>query len=179
MKEFADFIAERMSDTPAEMDENRFWGIIGQLDWKEEGDDNAVLAPAIAALSHFPETGIRAFADIQAKLLYQLDGKSYADAYAAEGDYFSADGFLYARCAVVANGREIYYRILSHPEEMPQDMEFEALLYLPEQAWQLRTGKEEWDYFPPFNYEAGFNEEGWGPLAIILGCNTLPAPQIP
>ncbi len=168
LRELADFIAERMSDHPVEMDEERFWHIIELLDWQQEGNDEAVLAPAIAALGQFSETAIRTFADIQAKLLCQLDGKVYADSYAADSDFFSADGFLYARCAVVANGRETYYRILSHPEEMPQEVEFEALLNLPEQAWQLRTGKEEWDYIPPYNYETGFNEEGWGELAIKL-----------
>lgn len=168
LKELADFIADRMSDHPTEMDETHFWRIIEQLDWQQEGDDEAVLAPAIAALSRFPETAIRAFADIQAKLLYQLDGKSYADAYAPGDNYFSADGFLYARCAVVANGRETYYNILEHPEEMPQDIGFESLLSLPELAWQLCTGKEEWDHLPAYNYETGFNEEGWGELAIKL-----------
>lgn len=168
LKELAAFIAERLSDKPSEMNETRFWSIIEQLDWRKEGNDQAVLAPAIAALSRYSETAIRAFADIQAKLLYQLDGKSYADAYAGEDDYFSADGFLYARCAVVANGGETYYRVLAHPEQMPQDVEFEALLSLPERAWRMRTGEDVWDYIPPYNYETGFNEEGWGPLAIKL-----------
>lgn len=166
LNELAEYIAERISDQLGEMNEARFWEIIAQLDWQNEGNDKAVLAPAIAALSRFSESAIRNFADIQAKLLYQLDGKKYADAYADEDAYFSADGFLYARCAVVANGRETYYHILDHPEEMPQDVEFEALLRLPELAWELRTGKEEWDHIPPYNYETGFNEEGWGELAI-------------
>lgn len=170
LKDLADYIAERLSDVEgrAEMNEARFWAIIQQLDWQHEGDDEAVLAPAIAALSQLPEEAIRAFADIQARLLYQLDGKNYADAYAGEGDFLSADGFLYARCAVVANGRETYYRILNHPEQMPQDVEFEALLGLPEKAWQQRTGATAWDYLPPYNYETGFNEKGWGSLAIKL-----------
>lgn len=168
LKELADFIAERLSDTPTEMDETHFWSIIEQLDWQQEGNDEAVLAPAAAALSRFSETAIRTFADIQAKLLFQLDGKSYADAYAPEGNYFSADGFLYARCAVVANGRETYYQILVHPEQMPQDVEFEALLRLPELAWQMHTGKKTWDYIPSYNFETGFNKDGWGPLAIKL-----------
>lgn len=170
LKELADFIAERMSDIAeaTEMSEALFWDIIQQLDWQQEGDDAAVLAPAATALSRFSEAAIRAFADIQARLLYQLDGKSYADAYVGEDGYLSADGFLYARCAVVANGRDTYYRILAHPEQMPRDVEFEALLYLPEKAWQLCTGKGSWDFVPSYNYETGFNEEGWGPLAIKL-----------
>ena len=55
LKELADFIADRMSDNPAEMDETRFWSIIEQLDWENEENDEAVLAPAMAALSHFPD----------------------------------------------------------------------------------------------------------------------------
>ena len=168
LKVLANFIAERISDHPAEMDEPRFWRIIDCLDWQQEGNDDAVLAPAVTALSHYSETAIRIFADIQAKLLYQLDGKSYADAYAAADDYFSADGFLYARCAVVANGRKTYYQILADPQKMPKDVAFEALLRLPEQAWQLRTGKEAWDYIPSCNFETGYNKEGWGALAIEL-----------
>lgn len=168
LKELADFIAERISDQPVEMDEARFWQIIEQLDWTDEGNDEAVLAPAIAMLNQFPEVAIQTFADIQAKLLTQLDGKSFADAYAKEDRYFSSDAFLYARCAVVANGRETYYLVLADPEEMPQDVEFEPLLNLPELAWELRTGQKHWDYVPAYNYETGFNEEGWGELAIKL-----------
>lgn len=166
LQELADFIAVQLEAAP-EMDEDAFWHIIEQLDWSKEGKNEAVLAPAVTALSLHSEAAIKAFAERQAFLLFQLDGKAYADAFAKKDGYLSADEFLYARCAVIANGRETYYRILAHPKQMPDDLSFEDLLYLPELAWELRTGKP-WDYLPACNYETGFNVQGWGNAAIKL-----------
>jgi hypothetical protein len=148
--------------------EDLYWAIIQQLDWskQEEEDDKAVLAPAVALLSWFSEENIRAFANIQARLLWQLDGATYAEASLSDSnDYLSADGFLYKRCAVVASGKEVYYDVLRHPAKMFKNRYFESLLYLPEESYHRKTG-EPWDFVPDYNYETYFNEAGWGDAAI-------------
>lgn len=50
-----------------------------------------------------------------AQALYDLDSRVYYDPADDIGD----DGFLYARCFVIATGREVYQRTLSNLNLMP------------------------------------------------------------
>ncbi|WP_226669666.1 DUF4240 domain-containing protein [Metabacillus litoralis] len=148
------------------MDENEFWKLIDMFEWKHSGDDEKVLKKAIKYLSKKSDEEIYVFADILSKLLYDLDGKVYAEnigegAYTTDEDtYFSVDEFLYSRCVVVANGKEFYYEVLNNPTSMPEDMEFEGLLYLPSDAFELKHD-EEYDYVPKFDYETFSNKSKW------------------
>src|SRR5690242_4753322 len=117
------------------MNEDAFWSLIAQLDWDEAGDDDAVLEPAVEALAAMEEKDIFKFEDMLAEKLHALDTREHCRAcYAGEldpdngDDYISADDFLYARCVVVANGREFFEAVRADPTQMPQEMEFEALL---------------------------------------------------
>jgi len=77
-----------------------------------------------------------------------------------EDDHFSNDDFLYARCAVIAEGRAYYENVRLNPSEMPGDIDFEHLLGLASEAYKLKTGRD-FEYFPIYNYETGSNTEGW------------------
>ncbi|MGG2018471.1 DUF4240 domain-containing protein [Bacillus sp. S10(2024)] len=147
------------------MDENEFWKIIDMFDWEHEGDDEAVLEKAVNYLSESSNEDIFAFEDILSKLLYDLDGIEYAKnigeyAYVNEEEFFSVDNFLYARCVVVANGRDFYYEVLQNPEEMPKDIEFESLLSVAREAYEQKND-EEFDYMPKFDYETYSNKDKW------------------
>lgn len=147
-----------------EMNEALFWEVLSQFDWAKEGDDQAVMEPAIQFLSQCSIKNIKAFHDILSQKLYDLDGERFAqhtglNAY-QKGEHFSVDIFLYARCCVVANGQAYYEHIQQHPEEMPKDLTFEALLNLPALAFELKTGFE-MEHVPSHNYETFFNVEGW------------------
>ncbi|WP_201030528.1 DUF4240 domain-containing protein [Alkalihalobacillus trypoxylicola] len=147
------------------MDENEFWKIIDMFEWKHAGDDVKVLKKAIKYLSKKSNEEIFAFDDILSKLLYDLDGRVYAqnigeDAYINDETYFSVDEFLYSRCVVVANGKEFYYEVLDNPDSMPEDMEFESLLYLPNEAFEMKND-DEYQYSPKFDYETFSNESKW------------------
>lgn len=147
------------------MDENEFWKIIDMFDWDHEGDDETVLEEAVNYLSKSSNEDIFAFEDILSKLLYDLDGIEYAKnigeyAYVDEEEFFSVDNFLYARCVVVANGRNFYYEVLQSPEEMPQDIEFESLLGVAREAYEQKND-EEFDYMPKFDYETYSNKGKW------------------
>ena len=148
------------------MNEDIFWEIIGSLNWKKTGDDDAVLRPALKRLITMTAEDIYLFADILAEKLYLLDGIQYAsnigeDSYKGKDEYFSIDNFLYVRCCVVANGREYFEYILDNPTEMPKDMEFESLLYLPAQAYNTKTKTEDYKHITPLNFETFSNKEGW------------------
>ncbi|MCO6491014.1 MAG: DUF4240 domain-containing protein [Phaeodactylibacter sp.] len=149
------------------MTEDQFWEIIGSVDWEKEGDDEAVLEPAIQCLSELPEEAIYSFYDILSEKLFLLDGREYALHSIEDGEHFSADLFLYGRCCVVANGREVYERVLNNPATFPKDLFFESLLGLPEKAYFKKTGKP-LEHLPKYIYETGFNPSGWGEEAITL-----------
>ena len=145
----------------------QYWAIIHALDWDKEGNDDAVMAPAIQLLSEQGEDFILDFYDWFAGQLYRLDGEAYAEASVEEGEHFSSDLFLYARCAVLANGRAYYERVKANPADFPKNLFFESLLRLPDMAYARKTGKKI-PRPPKYIYETGFNPEGWGDKAIQL-----------
>jgi len=156
------------------MDNTQFWRIIGLFDWEREGDDEAVLEPAIDALSRLPLDEIAAFEEILSQKLYALDTLAHAsnvgeDAYVDKSEYFSVDTFLYARCCVVANGEALYTSVLEHPSEFPKDVDFEALLSLASKAWERKTGEESEGFDTSVSYETFSNEAGWAPAPPPAG----------
>jgi hypothetical protein len=148
------------------MDEAVFWHLIDGLDWRREGDDEAVIEPVIAALAALDDAEIESFEEILARLLHALDGRAWArrigDGWWGGAIEVSADAFLYARCVVVANGRSFYEGVLRDPWRMPADLEFEALLSVAPMAWQRRTGHEA-DFLTAVSYETFANASGWPP----------------
>jgi Protein of unknown function (DUF4240) len=147
------------------MTETQFWSILDRMDWSRQGNDDEVIEPAVAALAQLPEDEIASFDDIMSEKLHALDGERYAQhigqgSYGQSGEYFSADDFLYARASALTEGKTYYENIRSHPEEMPKDVEFEALLDIPRLAYERRTGRE-YRHVPRFNYETFSNREGW------------------
>jgi Protein of unknown function (DUF4240) len=163
--------AAHQSDS-ADMDENHFWMILDLLDW-EQSADQAILQPAIEALSEYSKAGICIFHDLLNEKLFELDGYRFAvhlgsNHYDPTGkNHFSVDDFLYARCGVVANGKAFFEEVMEHPEQIPKEFTFEALLSLPEQAWQLKSGEAHLDYFPELWYETFSNAAGWPGIKTI------------
>jgi len=167
------YVEGKVADAPAhakpdwaamKMSEEVFWRIIGLLNWKKLGDDDAVIKPAVAALSAMTGEDIQRFEDILAEKLHALDTEAHAreiGEYAyRDGQHFSVDWFLYERCVVVANGRDIFNAILADTKQMPKDCEFEVLLSVAPEAYAKKTG-EEFDYSSPLSYETYSNREGW------------------
>jgi len=144
------------------MDENVFWEIIASFNWRKLGDDDAVMRPAMKILVSMSLEDIEQFAEILAKKLYNIDGEAWAKNQMDEDNgYLSPDYFLYARCCIVANGKALYERILANPSEMPINLDFEALLYLAEEAYQKKSKSEDECYIDTeYCYETGANEEG-------------------
>jgi hypothetical protein len=148
----------------APLSEPQFWKILSLLDWRKQGDDEAVVAPIIAHLTMGSIRHIFEFADILSEKLYALDGRVYAenigeDAYSPD-HYFSVDNFLYARCCVVANGKKLFEQVKNNPKLMPKDLAFEALLYIPAEAYEKKTGKK-YAYSPAYPIETYSNKSAW------------------
>lgn len=160
------------ADVPTVMNETQFWAIIAALNWNIL-ENEAIIAPAVKALSQFSLTDICRFHAILNEKLYALDGRRFAEQtesnrYAPEiGTFFSTDSFLYARCCVVANGKAFYETVLRQPAKMPKNYTFESLLYLPRQAWQLQTGQNNYTYYPPLWAETFSNSSGWEGISSL------------
>ncbi|MBK8653250.1 MAG: DUF4240 domain-containing protein [Haliscomenobacter sp.] len=147
-----------------EEEEDWFWNTIDRLDWKQEGNEDAVIRPVVNYLASQPFRNILLFADILSEKLYTLDAQVFAENMGEhsfrEGYYFSVDDFLYARCCVVANGRIAYQNVLDDPEEMPDNQTFGALLRVAPEAYHQKTGQR-LQYQPAYDVETFSNEKGW------------------
>lgn len=141
---------------------NDFWELIGQLDWSKEGDDAAVVEPLIQLLEKRPLAHLYRFEALLAEKLWKLDTRNHASVFLEnpEAGSLSVDDFLYTRCAVVANGKDFYQKVLNNPSEMPEDLTFEPLLYVTLHAYKRKTGKE-FIFAPAHNYETYRNKKGW------------------
>ena len=139
------------------LSDEQFWQIISLLDWSKLDDNKAVVAPVVAHLSCLPVSFIYQFEDKLSEKLYQLDTRPHAQNFKKP---LSVDVFLYARCTVVANGETAFQTVLNAPSEMPTDVDFEPLLYIASDAYQLKTGKI-FEYMPIFSIETYANKEGW------------------
>lgn len=140
-----------------------FWSTIDLLDWTKAGDDAKVVAPVVDFLTQQPLSHIYRFSDILSEKLWHLDTLAHAQVFLddpEEEGYLSVDDFLYTRCAVVANGKEYYEKVLGDPKSMPIDLGFEPLLYIALAAYKQKTGKN-FTGISAFNYETYSNKKGW------------------
>lgn len=141
--------------------EAEFWSLIDSIDWSAE-DSRVKLEPVVQSLAAMPVSSICLFADWLSKLLYKLDTRAHALAYAIDepDGFVSADDFLYARCAVVAEGKDYYEQVLRDSSLMPNEITFEPLLYLADDAFEVKMGIP-FNYRPAYNYETRSNEKAW------------------
>lgn len=141
--------------------EGDFWRVIDKIDWSKKGNENKI-APAVNTLAQMPVASICLFADKLSAKLFQLDTRAHANTYAANepDNFISADDFLYARCAVIAEGKEYYEKVLNDPAQMPEDIVFEPLLYVANDAFEAKMNVP-FNYVPTHNYETQSNKPGW------------------
>ena len=152
-------------DGNRDMDINEYWKLMSLIDQDalEECDDEEAIQSVVAALASKSPSDIDQFQEYLSQSLYALDGQKWIDEAGDSSD--SADGFLYARCYVVAKGREYYATVLNNPSLMPKsaDQWAESLLYAAGQAWAEVTGndEEEYDRESSVSYESFSNKAQW------------------
>ena len=140
------------------LSEDDFWRLVDLLDWT--GPETASTDRLINALSERSEREIRHFREWLGLKLRALDTYQFAEMYQKKFGGWSVDCFLYARCWIVAKGRENYEATMIDKSKFPDDLAFEELLYLHHKAYEKKTG-EELDHFPLTNYESTSNAAGW------------------
>lgn len=156
----ARYKAELRKQKPkAMLADDDFWSLINLLErpGTDQARQEAGLERLTEALSRRTKTDIKRFAEALAYHLYELDSRAHAEA-----SDMSDDGFLYARCWVVADGRETYEAVRADPARMPSDpdLEFEALLYAASAAHERKSG-DALEYETGCSFETGSNLAGW------------------
>ncbi len=142
---------------------NFFWNTMELCDWSQEGDDDRVLEPVIDYLARQEDSVIFTFDDLMTELLYDLDTKQFADQCEMAQPDMDDDTFLYSRCVALINGPAYYEDVRQGRETRLWDMEFEALLYVPQRAWARKhqRSEDEYPHFAPLSFETGSNRDGW------------------
>ncbi len=146
------------------LDENSFWKIIEYIDWTKESDEDR-MQPIIKFLASKKVTEIKQFQENLTYKLFQLDTKEHAKnigeySFKNDDEHFSTDYFLYVRSCVIANGKNLFDKVIKNPKEIPKDMDFEPLLYLSSSAYELKM-KKEFEYETGCDYETFSNVKGW------------------
>lgn len=146
------------------MDSARFWEIIALLDWEKEDDDD-VLLPAIEKLAGLDDQEIFSFDDIMAGLLYDIDGRVWAEDIYRKLDNVSSEDFLYTRCVAIIKGKAYYDAVKNHTEILEPNAKFEAILYAPPIAWAVKhdADVEGYPHETKFSFETGSNTDLWRP----------------
>lgn len=146
-----------------------FWGWIERLGGRPDPD---ALDELTAVLAERGEADVVAFAEALARALHDLDTPAHfgqrvhdvSEPDDAPAMAMSADVFLYARCAVVAAGRETWTRTVADPAAMAGRWEVadgELLLGVAPEAYERATGLL-WDHETAVSYETGADAAAWG-----------------
>jgi Protein of unknown function (DUF4240) len=156
-----------------------FWELIAALDGSV--DEHAVNL-LVDRLAKLPTFEIESFDDLLHEYVHALDGPQWyaqpttdpgmtevqleallAEVLAGQGDdALRTDGFLFARAAVVAAGRETYERVLADATKFAgeRDSRAQALLFVAQRAFE-RVEDGYYDHVPPLEVGTGSNRGLW------------------
>ena len=145
------------------MNIKQFWELLDCLEWQYEGDDEKVISPVVNQLSKMEDKDIFEFEEIMAELLYNIDGKQWAQDVYGDLSKCADDDFLYTRCVAIVNGEKYYNDVKNRSHNLNPDLEFESVLYIPQLAWEKkhRVKGENYTYVTRFSYETGSNAGNW------------------
>ncbi len=149
------------------MTEDAFWDLIGTLGGRAEPAGFAALTEDLA---HGSAERIVDFAEQLAAALYAIDSRDRvaqpirdtADGPDSPAFPLSKEVFLYARCAVVLAGREVWQQVVDEVSAMggTWDLGAEEVLYVAPVAFEQKTGSD-WTHRTTVSYETGSNHAGW------------------
>lgn len=134
------------------LDENLYWQIIKSAS-KKYPDQDTQEQSLISQLTNLSPIQIVSFKLRTNKLLYDIyNSKMWCAGYIMNGGC-SDDGFEYFRCWVISKGKDVYYSSMSNPDNLVhelddeiEDYEFEGFLYVANDAFKKKTGKEIYDF---------------------------------
>jgi len=134
------------------IDEERYWNII-KKSFHGSKDYNGQRAILLNKLTELSPKEIIGFDLRTTKLLKDsYSSELWCAAYIIKGGC-SDDGFEYFRCWLISKGKDVYYKAVKNPDSLSEiekklfsDYELEEFLYIPNEAFMQKTGKEIYDY---------------------------------
>jgi Protein of unknown function (DUF4240) len=146
-----------------------FWDIVGTSEARNADDIDLSLAEIGSRLAELEPFQVSKFAVDLRESLFRLDRKEFGEipVTLASGARFpqSSDHFLYARCACILAGEEVYNTVLRTGFGFERFVlifaqRAEGLLYLASDIYQEKTG-EKLKIANDFPIESMSNVEGW------------------
>ena len=135
------------------MEVNTFWKLIDRARTDSNGDVSKQADLLVEELVQLPLTEIFAYETIMDDMLDTAYDAALWDAADIIGCGCSDDGFSDFRAWLIAQGKEVYERVLADPEslvdmiDVDKDGQEGALLYVVIAAYKQKTGQE----IPPHN----------------------------
>jgi hypothetical protein len=143
---------QALAKTSVMLNEDLYWKVVSLAARKapDQEEQEQVLATQLQRLSPLEIVGFKLRTD---KLLSDIyNSNMWCAAYIMNGGC-SDDGFEYFRAWVISRGKEVYYKAKAHPDslveqlnEEEEDYEFESFLYIPNDAFKLKTQKDIYDF---------------------------------
>lgn len=151
-------------------EEDKYWTII-EKSFLSSNDYNTQRAWLLKELTELTLKEIIGFDLRTTKLLKDsYTSELWCSAYIMKGGC-SDDGFEYFRCWLISKGKDIFYNATKNSDTLSEiekklffDYELEPLLYMPNEAFVLKTGKEIYDHV---DMETFLKEEGTYPQIEI------------
>ena len=137
-----------------ELPDDMFWDFIKLIDMRKKNPMRGL----IKKLKESPIDVIYSFEETLSHKLFQLDTPEHAG---QSEEYLSPDVFLYARCAVVAKGRDFYETVIKNSSPIDLEEDAEELLEVASEAYEKKTD-EPFDYVSTYDYETFSNKSAWG-----------------
>ena len=148
-----------LSKTAEMLNEDLYWKIVFAALKKSPDQDKQeqTLVSQLQKLSPNEMVGFKLRTD---KLLYDIyNSEMWCAGYIINGGC-SDDGFEYFRCWVISRGKEVYYNAKSTPDTLInqlsdeiEDYEFESFLYVANDAFKAKTGKDIYDFIDDENFK--------------------------
>jgi hypothetical protein len=140
------------------MDENQFWELIESSYYRSDDLDEfaVILTNKLKKLSSEEIIGFKLREE---KLRFDsYNSDFWCAGYIINGGC-SDDSFEYFRCWVIAHGKDIFYNALKNPDSLADiynpeidDYTFEDLMYVANEAFETKTGKDIDEYIDRNNF---------------------------
>ena len=132
----------------------KFWTLVDEAVKASRGDNSLKEKYLTTELEKLSLDEIRDFEIAFRKCVIDADEFKIMAAQKIIEGYVSDDSYLYFRCWLIGQGKEVYTRALGDPDclaalpELGEYCEWEGIMYVATHAYASKTGKEEDETFP-------------------------------
>lgn len=153
------------------MNQEKFWSIINYSKSIAQENEELQELLIIEKLSNYPPKEIIEFEIIFRKIIIEADDYKIIGALKIIHGWVTDDPYLYFRCWLIAQGQEVFEKVMKNPDDLVDLVEvgelyhFEPLMYVSTEACEIATDKtEENDVYPrSVAYAQGFDYDFGAP----------------